>query len=269
MGGRDLQDAISETLTEKQFDTQRTEVEKVRNFLRGGSVDERLVMYHRPKSLEAEFYRFLRTRIEQHFRKSGKSQGGKVIAVTGPSLGSGKTTCSLNLAIAFARSYGRKALFMDTDSRKEGSARYLGVGEKKLPGFVDVLSMKARAGSVLIKTGLSDLVYFPSGKFNENFVDALQNYELGLLFASLREHFRFIIVDTPPAYPMPEASILAQHCDGVLVVLRANRDKEQNLVQALEALGDVPLLGILLNGLKYAPGHRYANYGYYYGRDSG
>ena len=267
MKSGDLLEAISETLMEKDFDTAKTEVERLGSFPRGGAVDERLVMYHKPKSLEAEFYRFLRSRIEQHFRKSGKGRDGKVILLTGPSLGSGKTTCSLNLALAFARSYGKRALFVDTDSRKEGSAKYLGIGKKELPGFVDVLSMKARAGSVLVKTGLSDLIYFPSGKFNEHFVDTLRNYELGLLFASLKQHFRFIILDTPPAYPMPEASILAQHCDGVLVVLKANRDKEQDLVETLEALGEVPLLGIILNGIKYAPGQRYGTYGYY-GKDS-
>jgi capsular exopolysaccharide synthesis family protein len=226
-------------------------------------IDERLVVYHRPRSVESEYFRFLKSRIEHELRKDNGEEKGKVIMVTGPNLGAGKTTCSINLALAFARSYGGQTLFMDVDSRRAMSRKYLGIMEEDLPGFTDVLDMKARAGQVLVNSGMFDMVYFPSGQFSESFLDHLNNQELAVLMDNLRQRFKYIIIDAPPAFPMPEAAVLAQHCDGVFIVLRAGRDGQGDLIQAQEALDGANIMGVILNAVKKTPGQRYGSYGYY------
>jgi len=226
-------------------------------------IDERLVVYHRPGSIESEYFRFLKSRIEQEFGQSEDKAKGRVIMITGPNLGAGKTTLSINMALAFARSYGGQALFMDVDSRKGTSRKYLGILEPDLRGFTDVLNMQTRAGQVLVNSGMFDMVYFPSGRFNEKFLDNLNGQELGILMDNLRSRFRYIIIDAPPAFPMPEPAVIAQHCDGVFVVLRAGRDGSSDLVQAMEALDGAHIMGVILNAVKKTPGQRYGAYGYY------
>jgi capsular exopolysaccharide synthesis family protein len=224
--------------------------------------NDRLVVYHQPRSIESEYFRFLKYRIEQHFDNKKKEEG-RVILMTGPNLAAGKTTCALNLALAFARSYGGKTLLLDADSRRGTSRKYLGIQDENLPGFAEVLTMRERAGKVLLNTGMFDMIYFPSGKFTESFLDDLRGKELAHLMTNLKEKFKYIIIDAPPAFPMPETAIIAQQCDGVFVVLRAGRDGRDDLNQAMEALEGAPITGVILNAVKRTPGQRYAAYGYY------
>jgi len=264
MADHDLGKAVSETIKLYRLGGDGYESSgKVVASIDRNRIDERLVVYHRPRSMESEYFRFLKSRIEQEFEERAGENKGRVIMITGPNLAAGKTTCAINLALAFARSHGGEVLFMDADSRRSTSREYLGIREENLPGFTDVLTMKARAGQVLVNSGMLNMVYFPSGKFSETFLDNLSSDELSILLNNLKSRFRFIIIDTPPAFPMPESAQIAQHCDGVFLVLRAGRDGHSDLVQSMEALEGANIMGVILNGVKKTPGQKYGAYGYY------
>ena len=264
MGEQDLGKAVSETIKLYNLggDSNKDGGRVIANIDRS-RIDDRLVVYHRPRSIESEYFRFLKSRIEQEFEGKDDPKKGRVIMVTGPNLGAGKTTCAINLALAFARSYGGKTLFVDVDSRRATSRKYLGIREENLPGFTDVLKMQVRAGQVLVNSGMFDMVYFPSGQFSEAFLDKLSSHELSILMENLRSRFKYIIIDAPPAFPMPESATIAQNCDGVLIVLRAGRDGQGDLIQAFEALEGANIMGVILNAVKKTPGQRYGAYGYY------
>jgi len=264
MGDHDLGKAVSETMKLYSLagDSDESRGKVIANIDRS-RIDDRLVVYHRPRSVESEYFRFLKSRIEKEFESKNDKSRGRVIMLTGPNLGAGKTTCAINLALAFARSHGGKILFVDVDSRRATSRKYLGIREENLPGFTDVLNMQTRAGQVLVNSGIFDMVYFPSGQFNEKFLDNLGSQELSVLMENLRNRFKYIIIDAPPAFPMPEAAIIAQHCDGVFIVLRAGRDGQGDLTQAFEALEGANIMGVILNAVKKTPGQRYGAYGYY------
>jgi len=228
-------------------------------------LDQKLVVHHNPRSMEAEHFRFLKTKIEHYFGDDFTSPKiGRIILITGATLGAGKTTCALNLAMAFAKAYGSQILFLDADCRHLASQKNLGLGEEVLPGLTDVLIHQQRVGSLLINTGLSNLLYLPSGDFSEEFVDRLRSEELTILLDSLKNRFRYIIIDAPPVFPMPEPGILANHCDGVLIVLGAGVDGKDQLTQAIEALKGTNIMGVILNKVrKSSPLKRYGSYGYY------
>ncbi len=231
-----------------------------------GPVDDKLVVHTQSRSLAAEYFYYLAAKLERALAEKGEKEGGKVLLVTGPSRGSGKTLCSLNLALAFARSFGREVLFLDADCRAGQAQRCLGFGDAPLRGLTNVLGASHRAGSVLLNTGLNDLVYFPSGPPVENAFSRRQDEELLLLFQSLRQKFRLVVVDTPPAFPMPEAGVLSSQADGTLLVLRAGHDGPVELGQCLEALKGSPILGAVLNDmpLNMELSSRYRRYGGYY-----
>lgn len=260
----DLEKVVTETilLQNLETDTDDNAPKSHLETIEPGDVDERLVVFHKPRSIESEYFRFIKHRIEQKMdsKHTGK---GKVVLITGPSLGAGKTLCALNLALVFARSYGGKTLLLDADTRRGTSRINLGIKKDNLPGLVDVLTFRERAGRVLLNTGLFDLVYFPSGQFNDAFIDELRGKELAQLIGNLREKFSYIIIDSPPAFPMPETAIIAQQCDGVFIVLKAGKDGQEDLDQAKEALEGTNIVGVILNGVKTTPGQKYGAYGYY------
>lgn len=264
MGDHDLGKAVSETIKLYQLGGEGSEGggRPIANIDKR-SIDDRLIVFHRPRSIESEYFRFLKSRIEQEFGRSTSDKKGRVIMITGPNLAAGKSTLSINVALAFARSYGDETLFMDVDSRRGTSRKYLGIVETHLKGFTDVLSMKVNASQVLVNSGLFNMVYFPPGEFSEAFLDKLNGEELGILLDSLRDRFRYIIIDAPPAFPMPEPAIIAQQCDGVFIVLKAGRDGHADLKQAVEALEGTNIMGIILNAVKRTPGQKYGAYGYY------
>jgi Mrp family chromosome partitioning ATPase len=232
-----------------------------------GPVDDKLVVHTQSHSLEAEYFLYLAARMERALAEKGEKDGGKVLLVTGPSRESGKTLCALNLALAFARSFGREVLFLDADCRAGQAQRYLGYGDATLRGLTDVLGMSHRAGSVLLNTGLYELVYFPSGHWVEDAFSRRLDEEMLLLFQNLRQKFRLVVIDTPPAFPMPEAGILSSQADGTLLVLRAGRDGPVELGQCLDALKGSPILGAVLNDMPADMEFfsRYRRYGGYYG----
>jgi len=269
MSENDLGKAISKILRNENLSivpSEGRDVDPRRARAKDSGLDPRLIVHHQPRSIQAEYFRFLKTKIEHHFDDDFASpKKGRIILVTGATLGSGKTTCALNLALIFARAYGSQVLFLDADCRHPASQVNLGLGKKALPGLTDVLTKHERAGKVLINTGLSNLLYFPSGKFSEAFVDRLRSEELTILLDSLRNRFRYIIIDTPPAFPMPEPGILASHCDGVLLVMGAGMDSKDQLDHAMEALRGSNIMGVILNKVKSSPLRKYGSYGYYSG----
>lgn len=268
MSEKDLAKAISETIKLDNLTTLSADDSggkpPVTRLIDKNKVSNKLVTYHKPRSIESEYFRFLKAKLEHYFDDHpADKEKGRVILVTGATVGSGKTTCALNIALSFARAYGNRVLFLDADSRRPASQTYLGFGKKILPGLSDVLTLRQRAGNVLINTGLANLVYFPSGDFSEKLIDRLRSEELAILMDSLRKRFRYVIIDAPPAFPMPEPGILAKYCDGVLIVLGAGKDGHDQLDQAMEVMNGSPILGVILNKVRSTPGRKYGGYGYY------
>ncbi len=228
-----------------------------------GKVDDRLVAYTQPGSLDAEYFSYLAIKLEQVMGESPEDGPGKVLLVTGPSRGSGKTLCALNLALTFAKAYGRKVCLLDADCRAASAQAFLGMGKDSLPGLTDVLRLSRNPSSVLVNSGLYDMVFFPSGPYDDEIPRRLREENLSLLLKNLCGLFRLVVVDTPPVFPMPEAGILARKADGVLLVLRAGKDGEPQLAQCLDTLQGAPLVGAVLNGIEEGFRVR-SHYGGYY-----
>jgi Mrp family chromosome partitioning ATPase len=104
-----------------------------------------------------------------------------------------------------------------------------------------------------------NLFFIPSGTKIENPAELVGNGRLKLLMQRVEALFDWIIVDSPPAIPVSDASVLAKACDGVLMVVRSSVTPADIARKAREEFPEESLIGVVLNGVteQQAPYARY------------
>lgn len=215
--------------------------------------------YLHPKSQTAEAFRTLRTSL--HF--TANKQVVKVLQITSPSPGDGKTHVAVNLAMSMVQA-GEKVLLVDCDLRKPKVHRRLSVPNRR--GLTNVLVDSQPLESVIQETGVSGLYALTSGPIPPNPAELLESPQMDAVLRDVKERFDHVIVDCPPAMPLADASILASKVDGTILVLVAGEtriDAAQDVKDALErARGKI--IGVVLNKVRYSSkDYRYRYYYYY------
>ena len=139
--------------------------------------------------------------------------------------------------------------------------------ERQRAGLSDYLSGEKDEFAV-IQNGLEgNLCFIPGGTQVSNPSELLLRERMKTLLDSMAEIFDWIIIDSPPALPVHDASMLAGQCDGVLFVVRAG-STDSSIAQRVSAeFRDKNLLGVVLNRVDSAD--TYNNYYYGYGPESG
>jgi capsular exopolysaccharide synthesis family protein len=230
------------------------------------SVDEHLVSLLTPASFEAEQYRALRHIVEQLRRTANL----KVIAVSSPAAGDGKTITAVNLAGALAQAREARVLLVDADLRQPAIDRVLTMSPT--PG-ADL------AGAILNPSlGLHQITQ-PRPPFNLSVICAgevppspyefLKSPRLDQLMDQAREEYDYIVVDTPPLTPIQDCRLIGRWVDGFFVVVTAHRTPRRLLEEALTTLDHTKILGIVFNEEDRPLLGRYSTYpGMYYPPDS-
>src|SRR5262249_10886012 len=132
----------------------------------------------------------------------------------------GKSFVASNLAQVIARQQGRKVLLIDADLRAPRLHQLLGtpIG----PGLADYLSGQSDEFAVLQRGVMDNLFFIPSGRSVSSPAELVANGRLKSLLTRLEPLFDWIIIDSPPAVPVSDASLMADVCDGVLLVVRSH-----------------------------------------------
>ena len=173
----------------------------------------------------------------------------KVLVVTSAHPRAGKTTSVLNLGLGLVES-GRRVLLIDGDLRLPRLGTIFGL--EAAPGLTNILTIgvEPRAAKELIQeTGLPGLHVLPSGPRQRNVAQMLHLKGLETLIDTLRRDYDFILIDSPPVIPLTDARLLAQHADGVILVVRAGATTpEQSItVQQCFAQDGTYVFGSILN----------------------
>lgn len=194
----------------------------------------------------------------------GVQNGRSLIMVTSPEPRDGKSLVSANLAISFASSR-KRTLLIDGDTRRGNAERLFGLDAK--PGLTDCLTNGVPLAQVLKATEIPGLVLLPHGKLRGFDPDLLDGTDMDRLLEELRDRFDVIVVDAAPLAAGPDALLLGERCDQVLVVLRTGTTDREVARTRLESMAgfDIPLVGAVLNDVPdSAPYYRYyAPYRYY------
>lgn len=229
-----------------------------------GELSPALRVYHHPRGRIAEAYRAVRTAL--YF--SNRAGGHKVIQVTSPSPGDGKSTLSANLAVAIAQS-GKKVLLIDCDLRRPRIHRLFGMDADV--GMTSVLQGDVELDDAIVATSIENLYLLPCGPKPDNPSEMLTSRQFEELLDVLRERYDQVIVDTPPALVVTDPLNVSARVDGVLLVLRLTKSARQSGRRAIEALDAVGgrVVGVVVNGFGSGKGgyggYGHGKYGYGYG----
>jgi protein-tyrosine kinase len=189
-----------------------------------------------------EEYRTLRSRL-YHIREKMPL---KKLLVTSALPKEGKSFTSANLAQVMVRQHGRRALLIDADLR--GPRLHQMLGAPKGPGLAEYLVGKADEVSVIQRGPMEGLFFMASGESIEDPAEMVASGRLKLLLQRVESVFDWIIIDSPPAIPVSDASVLAKVCDGVLMVVRSNSTPSDVARKARMEFPDQMLVGVVLNG---------------------
>lgn len=231
----------------------------------GACLDPMLCTHYRSQSPEAEAFRGLRTAL--YF--STRGSGHKVIQVTSPDAGDGKTTLAANLAVSIAQA-GKKVLLIDADLRKPRLHKVFGLSSAT--GLSSVIAGEEELQDAIQQSAVPRLWLLPSGPLPHNPAELLTSPHFKAILDSIREHtkfYDFVLIDTPPLLAVTDPCVVAPHVDGVLLTIRISKNGRPHAERAKEILGTLgaKILGVVVNGVSQhgSGAYGYGDYRYGYG----
>lgn len=202
-----------------------------------------LVTRAQPRSSAAEAYRSLRTNLQFLISQ----QNLRSVLVTSPSAAEGKTSTSGNLAVVLAQA-GQRVILVSADLRRPTLERYFGTDTE--PGLSEWLSeTDEEIWRFIQDPGIPNLRVIASGPVPGNPAELLTSRRLRTLVDALEGCCDLVLIDSPPSLAVADASILASHVDGVLLVVNAATTHRSAAARAKEELERVgaSLLGCIYN----------------------
>lgn len=222
------------------------------------ALDPSLCAFHQPDHAASEAYRAVRTSL--YF--SARGSGHRVVQITSPVPGDGKTTLSANLAISTADS-GKRVLLIEADFRRPRLAGVFSLDEEH--GVSSVIAHDTRLEQAIQQTAIPNLSVMPCGPRPSNPSELLTTPRFQQLLETVRNRFDLVLVDTPPLLAVTDPAVVAPRVDTVLLVVSMGRNVRRVALRATEVLDGVGanVLGVVVN--RWNRGYGYGNDGYGYG----
>lgn len=207
-----------------------------------------------PDVPEAEYYKILRTNIQQRARENNWN----TIMITSAHPGEGKTLTSINLAITFAKELNHTVLLVDCDLKRQDIHRYLNFSFEY--GIVDYLVEDLPLKDLIIWPGIDKLSLISGGKTIANSAELLGSPKMKTLVQEIKNRYddRYIIFDVPPVLSGADTIAFSQLVDCILLVVEEGRTSIKEIEKVLEMIPNEKILGFALNR-GTSPTH-----GYYY-----
>ena len=197
------------------------------------------------RNLIAEEFRIIRTQVL--FGNPNLSH--KLIAVTSPTPGDGKTSLAVNLAISIAKA-GRRVLLIDGDLRKPDVHRVFNLPDS--PGFAELIQGSHEPGAAIKKSEIDGLEILPAGTPLTRPSELLSRPEMARLLLALGDMYDHIILDTAPLLPVSDTHVLAGMVDAVIVSFNAEVDRDTvSLTQDILRRSRANVIGTVMNQVKY------------------
>lgn len=187
----------------------------------------------------------------------------KTILISSSVPNEGKTHVAVYLWKLLAEA-GLKTVLVDCDLRKSVLKKELRFQcDTDYQGLDYYLSGLAQYDDIVHQTNIENGDIVPATNLLQNPSSLLEDARFGELFRLLEERYDYIIIDSPPLVSVSDGLLIAQHCDGAILIVRSGETPRNLIRQSIDQLqgSGCRLLGTVLNGV--ATGNR--AYGYYYG----
>lgn len=231
-------------------------------------ISDSIMTFHKPRSTIAEAYRAVRTGLNFGIR----GEGHRVIQVTSPDPGDGKSTFTANLAVSLAQT-GKRVLLADADFRRPRVAKIFGVDSGI--GLCGAIQGLAELQDAILPSGTENLWLLPSGPRPENPSELLGSVRFREVVELLREAYDYVLIDTPPVLAVTDPCVVAPRVDGVVLLLRITKDVRPHARRTVESLNELGanIVGVVVNGVggvRPGTGHVFGSqYGHRYAYESG
>lgn len=187
----------------------------------------------------------------------------QVVLITSPVSQSGKSSFVVMLASSFTL-LGKKVLVVETDMYRPSLAKRLGM--KPGPGLAQLLHGEVRDTAAIARGNGVPFDLLPAGDIrSETDPELLANGVFSSCLSRWSAKYDLILLDGPPVLAVADSRIIARHCAGTVMVMRASHDRHGEATEAYAALTDLGrnVLGTVLVGGQSRTGRGYA--GDYYG----
>lgn len=187
-----------------------------------------LILSTNPKSAFAEAIKAAKTNI----LFSAIDQDLKVISISSPEPGDGKSFVTANLALAFAQD-DKKVLIIDGDLRRGRQHQIFGAKNSPFSGYSNLILNYPKNHKLtkkfILHTSYPNLDLLPIGPTPPNPLELLSSSINRQILDSLRKKYDFIIIDCPPIIGLSDALVLSHLCDANFVTVTSSKTKIDQL----------------------------------------
>ena len=219
--------------------------------------DARLIVHPEADPAFVEQYRRLGAALHE-----AQLQGGiRSVMVASAVEAEGKTLTATNLALTLSRSFRKRVLLVDGDLRKPTVHQLLQL--RNGIGLSDIL--KRPGGRLPVQILSPTLSVMAGTQRDPDPVALLVSDAVQQFLAETRDHFDWVVVDTPPVILFPDAGLFAGKLDTCIMVVSAATTASPVAARAVTAIGASRILGVLLNRAEptdITAGYGYGQYGY-------
>ena len=209
-----------------------------------GSGNKRRIAMLRPDSFAAEQFRTLRARLDS----VAAQHPLRTIAIASALPGEGKTLAAVNLAVVSAMGVGRRILLVDCDLRRPRVHVTLGLAPEA--GLAEVLKDRATLSEAVIKVEGSNLEVLGVRMQPPNPSELLASSRMRSLVEEAARAYDLVIFDVPPTLALPDAKIVCDLADGIVLVVRAGSTGSEDVAATLDVIDRRRVLGLVLNGVE-------------------
>ena len=189
-------------------------------------------------------------------------RGIRVIMTASALPGEGKSLTAINLALTLSESYRKRVLLIDADLRRPTVQRVFGL--PPIGGLNE--GLKLPDDRAMAVTQISEQLFvLPAGRPEADPMSGLTSNRMRRLITQAAAAFEWVLIDTPPVGLLPDASLLADFVDGVLLVVRAGKAPFALVKRTVEAISHDRILGVVMNAVDYAHDRNAGGYYEYYG----
>lgn len=185
----------------------------------------------------------LRTQVLQKMDENG----WRTLAITSPTMESGKSVVAINLAIGIAQQTNRTSLLVDFDLRRPRVATLLGL--QREVSLNQVLTEGTPVEEAMVNPGIPRLVVLPTQRPVASSAEVLGSSKVAALMNELRDHYadRIVLVDLPPVLAADDVLALLPRIDCVLMIVGNGVSTRKEIEESMSRLSKFNLLGVVLN----------------------